>query len=65
MQPDTILESSLLPEEPDIPLSVRFLEPAAHPTNKRIRSKEEVKLLFYLRFFDLGFIRNSIQATVI
>ena len=42
MQPDTILESSLLPDEPDIPLSVRFLEPSAHPTNKRIRTKEEV-----------------------
>ena len=46
MQPDTILESSLLPDEPDIPLSVRFLEPNTHPANKRIRTKEEVRFTF-------------------
>ena len=44
MQPDTILESSLLPEEPDIPLPVRFMEPNSLPTNKRIRSQEDVSI---------------------
>ena len=43
LQPDTILETSSLPEEPDIPLSVRFLEPNNNLVNKRPRTKEEVR----------------------
>ena len=43
MQPDTILETSDMPEEPDIPITVRCLETTSGPPpNKRPRTKEEV-----------------------
>jgi len=55
MQPDTILEGSMLPDEPDIPLSVRFLETTPHPPpNKRVRTKEEVYSYFMKLWFEFS-----------